>query len=82
MVNNRAGNHRVKDQALIEINTKFEPLLADKLNHEDLVNSNFINYEYGNVSLAFNNSAKDFELSNDTTKGLEVHLIFGLPEST
>ena len=82
MVNNRAGSHRVKDMAIAEINSKFGPLLEKRLNHEDLINSNNITYEYGNVSLTFSNVAKDFELSNDTTKGLEVHLLFGLPDFT
>ena len=82
MVNNMAGNRRVKDQALIEINTKFVPFLNDMLNHEDLISNNNFTYKYNDYSINFNNYVKDFELSNDDTKGLEVHLLFGIEHAT
>jgi hypothetical protein len=82
MLNNQAGSRRVKDQALIEMNTKFGPLLTKMLNHEDLVSSTNITYKYGNLTFQLANYAKDFGLYNGQTKGLEVHLLFGLDNYT
>jgi hypothetical protein len=64
------------------MNTLFVPLLENHLNHEQLIsNSSFI-YQYANITMNFSNYAKDFELSNDNTKGLEAFMIFGLESST
>ena len=82
MLNNQAGTKKVRDQVLSEINTRFEPLLDDHLNHENLIRSANISYNYNGIYLQINNYAKDFYLSNGETKGLEVFLIFGLNSST
>ena len=77
MVNNKAGYRRVKDQTLIEINTKFIPFLTDMLNHEELISSNNFTYKYNDISINLINIVKEFALSNEETKGLEAHVIFG-----
>lgn len=82
MLNNQAGIRRIRDQITIEINTLYIPLLEKHLNHEDLINSNNITYQYRNISIKLDNMAKSFELSNANTKGLEVFLIFGSENST
>lgn len=64
------------------MNTLYVPLLVNHLNHEDLISSNNITYQYRNITLNFGNFAKTFQLTNKQTKGLQVFLIFGLDSST
>ena len=60
MLNNQAGSRRIKDQAQMEMSTKFAPLLTTMLNHEDLINANNITYKWGDISFNMINLAKDF----------------------
>lgn len=82
MLNNEAGSRKIKSDIAGQINNLYGPLLKDHLNHEDLISSNNITYKYRNITLTFENYAKDFYMSNGNTKGLEAFFIFGLQSST
>lgn len=64
-----------------QINSFYGALLKEKLNHEDLISTNNIEYKYRNVTINIQNLAKDFYMSNGNTKGLEAFFIYGLPSS-
>lgn len=82
MINNQAGSVQIKKEIINQINTLYGPALKQYLNHEQLIGTNNITYKYGNMTFNFNNFAKEFEMSNGPTKGLEAFFIFGLESST
>ena len=82
MLNNQAGNTRVKEHVMDEVNHNYAPFLKTHLNHEELIGTTNITYTSNNITLKIDNFPKDFEVTNGKTKGLEVFFIFGLENST
>lgn len=58
MINDYAGFRKIKSQFVIEMSTKFAPLLSQRLNHEQLIANNNITYKYDNITMALANYAK------------------------
>jgi hypothetical protein len=70
LINNQAGNRKVKEETINQINNLYGPLLKQHLNHEDLISTNNITYTYKNININVENYAKEFYLSNGVSKGL------------
>lgn len=58
MINNQAGNKRVKEESITQINNLYGPLLKQHLNHEDLISTNNITYTYRGIDITVENYAK------------------------
>jgi hypothetical protein len=58
MINNQAGNRKIKESITSQINDLYGPLLKQHLNHEDLISSQNITYKYRNINLTFTNLPK------------------------
>jgi hypothetical protein len=82
LLNNQAGNRKIKEESITQINNLYGPLLKQHLNHEDLISTNNISYTYRNINITVENYAKEFYISNGVTKGLESFFLFGLQSST
>lgn len=82
MLNNQAGNKKIREESITQINNLYVPLLKQHLNHEDLISTNNITYTYKNVNIIVENYAKEFYLANGVTKGLESFFLFGIQSST
>lgn len=81
MLNDQLGGTLKKDY-LAEVNSFYVATLNKHLNDEALLSTSNFTYTYKGINLTYGNLVKTFQLSNDTTKGLEAYMLFGLESST
>ena len=76
MVNNEAGSHRIKDQAQVEMNSKYGPLLTQYIESNPFSNSS-MTYKYEDIIIQLDNYIKEYNFSEEENKGLKSFFIFG-----
>ena len=67
---------------MASVNEHYKTQLKEHLNKEEIINTIQIKYSYKNININFLNAVKNYTLSNNQVKGLEVFFFFEVENKT